>query len=71
MPKNGMLPLAGEADRLDLAGDAAIAEPARDQDAVDAAQHALGPLALDFLRLDPADDDPRLVRAMPAWSSDS
>ena len=50
--------LAGEADGLDLARDAAVAEAARHQDAVDAAQHALGPLALDFLGLDLADQYP-------------
>ena len=51
--------LAGEADRLDLAADAAIAEAARHENAIDAAQHALGPLALDLLRLDPAHHDAR------------
>src|SRR5262249_17731913 len=57
---DGLLP--GEADGLDLAGDAAVAEAARHQDAVDAAQAALGPLALDLLRLDAADDDPAVQR---------
>ena len=33
------------------------AEAAGDEDAVDAAEHALGPVALDLLGLDPADDD--------------
>src|SRR5262249_60246328 len=51
-------PLAGEADGLDLAGDAAVAEAARHQHAIDAAQDALGALALDLLRLDLADDHP-------------
>src|SRR5436190_452477 len=54
--------LPGEADGLDLAGDAAVAEAARHQDTVDAAQGALGPLALDLLRLDAADDDPAVQR---------
>ena len=49
---------AGEADRLDLALDAAIAEAAGHEHAVDAAQHALGALALDLLGLDLADDAP-------------
>ena len=40
--------------------DAAIVEAAGHQDAVQAAQHALGPFALDLLRLDLADHDARV-----------
>ena len=52
------LPFAGKADGLDLAVDAAVAEAAGHQDAVAAAQHALGPFALDFLGFQLADHDP-------------
>ena len=69
--EEGNLLLAGKADGLDLAADAAIVEAARHQHAIDAAQHALGPLALDLLRLDLAAPRTRVDRAMPAWSSDS
>src|SRR5262249_5625273 len=53
--EEGDLPFAGEADGLDLAADAAVAEAARHQHPVHAAQDALGALALDVLRLDAPD----------------
>ena len=52
MPKNGTPVLAGEADRLDLAGDAALVEPAGHQQAVHAGQALGRPVPLDLLRLD-------------------
>ena len=55
------LPLAGKADRLDLAFDAALAEAAGHQHAVVAGQQPLGPFALDLLALDPLDADLRPV----------
>ena len=57
MPKKGMPPLAGEADGLDLALDAPLAEPARHEHAVDAGQQPFGPFALDRLAVDPLDAD--------------
>ena len=50
-------PLAGVADRLDLALDAALAEAAGHEDAVVAGEQPLGPFALDLLALDAADAD--------------
>ena len=55
------LPLAGKADRLDLALDAALAESAGHQHAVEAAQQPLGPFAFDQLRL--------WIRWMRTWAS--
>ena len=65
------LALAGEADRLDLAFDAALAEAAGHEDAVVAGEQPLGPFALDLFALDAADADLRAGGAMPAWSSAS
>ena len=47
------LVLARVPDRLDLALDAAVAEAAGDQDAVDAGEMRRGPVLLDLLRVDP------------------
>ena len=58
MPRYGMLVLAGVADRLDLAVDAALAEAARHQDRVDAVEAARAVL-LDVGRLDELDLDAR------------
>ncbi len=52
--------LPREADGLHLARDAAVAEAARNQDAVHAAQDAIRPLALDLLRLHLAHRHPAL-----------
>ena len=61
MPKKGMPRLAGEADGVDLALDAPLAEPARHEDAVHAGQQSFGPFALDGLAVDPLDADLRPV----------
>ena len=61
MPKKGIPAGPREADGLDLTLDAAHAEAARHQDAIDARQDARRPPAADLLRLDPADDHPRPV----------
>ena len=59
MPKNGMPLRPGVADRLDLALDPPHAEPARDEDAVDARRGSRSaPSPLDLLGLDPLDDHP-------------
>ena len=54
MPKNGMLALAGVADRLDLALDAALPKPPGTRMPSTPAEQPLGALALDLLGLDPA-----------------
>src|SRR5262249_29823808 len=54
-------PLAGVADGRDLALDAAVAEAAGNQDAVDAGELRLGAVALDVLGVDPLHVDARLV----------
>src|SRR5438105_2558356 len=59
-PEIRNLAVAGIAHGLDLAADAAVAETARNQDAVDAAQHALDALTLDVLGLDLADQHARI-----------
>src|SRR5262249_19099204 len=46
--EEGNATFAGEADRLDLAGDAAVAEAPGYQNAVHAAEDAFGPLAFDL-----------------------
>src|SRR5262245_56872366 len=56
--KEGHSALPGEADRLDLARNPTVAESARHQHAIDTTEDALGPLALDFLGLDAANEDP-------------
>src|SRR5262249_1927042 len=56
--EEGDAALTREANGLDLAGNAAIAEAAWHHHAVDAAQHALGAVALDLLRLDAPDRHP-------------
>ena len=58
--------LAGVADRLDLAFDAALAEAAGNEDAVVAGEQPLGPFALDLLALNAADADLGTRGAMPA-----
>ena len=55
--EEGNLPLAGKADRLDLALDAALAESARHQQAVEAGQQPFGPFAFDQFAVNPLDAD--------------
>ena len=50
--EEGQPPLAGEPDRLHLALDAALTEPARHEQAVEAGEEPLRPLPLDVLTLD-------------------
>ena len=58
MPKNGMPPFAGEANRLDLAFDAAFAETAGHQNAVEAGQQPFGAFVFDQLRFGCAECGP-------------
>src|SRR5262249_48364735 len=60
--EEGHAALAGVADRLDLAGDAAVAEAAWHQHAVHPRQHTVRALALDVLRLNLAHQHARLQR---------
>src|SRR5690349_8332753 len=60
--EEGDLPLAGEADRLDLPLDSPLAEPARHQNAIVAREQPLRPFALDLLALDAADPHLGVVR---------
>src|SRR2546427_4889921 len=55
-------PLARVAHRFDLAEDPAVAEAARHQDAVDAAELDGGAVPLDVLGVDPLHVHPRIVR---------
>ncbi len=66
--EEGNAALAGEADGVDLALDAALAEAAGHEHAVDAGQQPLGPFALDRLAVDAAGCGPGPDVPTPAWS---